>query len=502
MRVCARGIVLASLLGCSASEPPRTVSGVSSLVLQQDDGTQTSVPDPNLNVIAAWAPTGSIVSEVLPMGPGYVRLPASTQPDGGFAVEGVPQGPYFLQVDEEAHSSTLENRTYLASFYPFVSSSPDLSWLMFVGRPDAVVAQSGVDFTLSVDGLKPWNPTAPPGLSGWFYRGDLLEFFGTQINTWTSMSAGLAAGATNASKRLFFNGLPDASKGDFEYVLQFSTSPIGSGATLGQQAAVSRFARLELTVPDGTTATQSVTLADAPQTGSFNTRLAASKWAPLIRDSNPAMVPVPGGQVYRIIAFPDPLAFPNHTGETFPIQLASVMSPPLLDVDYGTLSYGQVLAPAWHEVREVMLVASTDASNPYDGNFVYWSQEAMPAAGDAVPLIGPARSPKIQGLDAFQPQSGVGLTPVISWSPPRVGTPTSYIVYLFAASGTPRYVGLTFTLYGATSLQVPPGFLEKGSTYQLVIDSFLAPWDTLGRAPRRTGVPFARAETVAAVFSP
>jgi hypothetical protein len=51
-------------------------------------------------------------------------------------------------------------------------------------------------------------------------------------------------------------------------------------------------------------------------------------------------------------------------------------------------------------------------------------------------------------------------------------------------------------------LQVPPGFREKGSTYQLTIGARQAPWDALGRAPLRTGVPFASAECLAAAFAP
>jgi hypothetical protein len=90
MRVCARGVVLASLLGCRAAEPPRTVSGAFSFVFQKDDGTQTVLAAAgNQAAIAAWAlPSGSIGSVVPFLGPGSVRLPASMPYGGGFPDRG------------------------------------------------------------------------------------------------------------------------------------------------------------------------------------------------------------------------------------------------------------------------------------------------------------------------------------------------------------------------------------------------------------------------------
>jgi hypothetical protein len=120
-----------------------------------------------------------------------------------------------------------------------------------------------------------------------------------------------------------------------------------------------------------------------------------------------------------------------------------------------------------------------------------------------VPVLGPPLSPKIQGLDAFQPQSGVGLTPVVSWSPPSLGTPTSYEVGVSPTGPGSFYASLSFTVYGQTSLRIPPGFLVSGVSYQLSISSFQAPWDTLGRPPMRTGAPWATANSLSsATFTP
>jgi hypothetical protein len=509
MRTRASGVVLALLLGCSgAPETPRTIRGAFATVYQADDGTKTPKPGNDtgydVKAVAAWVPSGS----------GYVKFPVSTAPQqaGGFAIEGVPQGAYFLEVDQGAPDSDPMGSSFWASFYPFVTSTPDLSSVR-PGRGD--FAAQSVDFTLSIDGLSPWNPAPPQNLTGWWLGGDHLSFVGSQINTSLTLAANtsLPAGATSASKRVPLgssaarSGLPDASKGDVEFVYQLSTSAVGTGASLGGKRVATRFARIgDLTVPDGTSATDTLSLADAPQTGSLSTNIAASKWAPLLQQSNPAMVPVPGGQNLEILAYPVWIAFPD-LSQSLPVLLASVVSPPLLDVNYGPIAYGQFLGSPWHEVRRLVLVASAEVPQPgtTDTRSIltfFESWEAMPATGDPAPVLGPPLSPKIQGLDAFVAQSGVGLTPVISWSPPSLGTPTSYTVGLSAVSGTPLYRGMLFGVYGATSLQLPPGFLEKGSTYQLTISAFQAPWDALGRAPLRAGVPFASADCVAAVFAP
>lgn len=50
-----------------------------------------------------------------------------------------------------------------------------------------------------------------------------------------------------------------------------------------------------------------------------------------------------------------------------------------------------------------------------------------PAPTDPIaPVLGPPTAPLLNGVDAFVPQSGVGLQPTFSWSPPNLGTATSY----------------------------------------------------------------------------
>ena len=69
-------------------------------------------------------------------------------------------------------------------------------------------------------------------------------------------------------------------------------------------------------------------------------------------------------------------------------------------------------------------------------------------------------------LRAFADQAGVGETPVLSWTPPSVGTPTGYLVEVFrleaAGAGTTRTPVLRYATAHVTVI-LPPGLLEVWS---------------------------------------
>ena len=64
------------------------------------------------------------------------------------------------------------------------------------------------------------------------------------------------------------------------------------------------------------------------------------------------------------------------------------------------------------------------------------------------------------------------------------------------------FQSLAMTVHGATSLTVPPGFLEAGSQYSAVIEANSAPWDLPDVPAFRTGLPLAYAECALGTFSP
>jgi hypothetical protein len=478
----------------------RTVSGTIATVYWADDGTKTTRPGTlglGMTVPAIWVPAGR----------NYRRVPVSFGADWSFSVQNVPEGPYFLEVDTKWDATTT-----WAQLVELTTSSPDLSTVV-TARPDVEIETRQTDFTLDIAGLTPWvNPSAG-------FTGDMLLFAGSQAHIYGRPQVAMpppVAGATSWHatydwKRMSSAqaiALPDASKGDVEFVYQRSTSSIGSGATQGMAHVATRFLRLDnLTLHDGVPGSASVTLADAPQTGALRANLRNSRWAALLADANPATKPW-GNQGVSVLAIPRSLEFPDQPGLVAGTSLVWIQGPPLSDLDYGTVRYGQFLGPGWKETRYVLYQATADvpvpgSATPYTAWPTFMSFEAMLADDDIVPVLGPPRSPRIEGRDAFQAQTGVGFRPTISWSPPRLGAATSYVVRVDAVGGSSaQFASVSMTVYGVTSMQVPDGLLTLGAQYAVTITSVSAPWDKLDRPPFRTGMPYSASDCVTAVFSP
>ena len=478
----------------------RTVHGTIATVYWADDGSKATLPGtlgPGMTVPAIWVPTGK----------NYRRIAVSFGADSSFSISDVPEGPYFLEVDQKWDATTT-----WAQLIELTGSHPDLSTVT-TARPDVQVSSKTTSFTLDLAGLTPWvRPSTG-------FTGDMLLVAGAQAHVYgrpTVASPAPAGGATTWHAAYDWKqmstaeaiALPDAAKGDVEFVYQRSTSPIGSGASQGVAHVATRFSRLDgLTLQDGIAGSASVTLADAPKTGALRANLRNSRWAQLLADANPATQP-DGNQGVSVLAIPRSIEFPDQPGLSAGTSLAWIQGPPLADADYGTVPYGQFLGPDWKEVRYVVYLATADvpvpgSSAPYTARPSFTSFESMPGDDEIVPVLGPPRSPTIEGRDAFQAQAGVGLRPTLSWSPPRLGAATSYVVRLDATGGvTSPFPSVLLTVYGVTSVQVPDGLLTAGAQYAATITAVSAPWDKLDRAPFRTGVPYSRSDCVTAVFSP
>ena len=169
------------------------------------------------------------------------------------------------------------------------TSTPDLS-MIAAARPDVQIATHSPQVTLDISNLLPW--VYPSGA----YTGDLLMVAGSQANAFgRPHSVRPAAAATTWHGTFDWNlmatsttpaGLPDVSKGDVEFIYQRATRPLGGG--VAHWAA--RYQRLDnLTLTDGTPASLSAMLADAPQTGSLHVDLRGTQWAALARLSQPAV---------------------------------------------------------------------------------------------------------------------------------------------------------------------------------------------------------------------
>ncbi len=119
--------------------------------------------------------------------------------------------------------------------------------------------------------------------------------------------------------------------------------------------------------------------------------------------------------------------------------------------------------------------------------------------------LSPPRFVRINGESATVNRTGVGVTPVIEWSPPTVGTPGTFVVTFYKL--TPQGTTLTQSLVAQvrtpfSRLRVPPFALTVGEAYVAYVTAFT----TTGFDPRRFGFhndrESGRAALVTAIFIP
>ena len=486
--------------------PTRTVSGALSTVFWRDDGTKTSRE-------GAVYPPMAVKAILVPNGSGYDRL-AVPGSGASFSVPGVPEGRYFLQVDTTYPPTSSSAEAIFTQLIELTTSQPDLSTVLS-GRPDLEIAiEGGSPVTLDVANLFPWTPASNGVLA------DAILLASAQGHAFVRPSGAQRITAGSTSARLSFDwwtlssgiraGLPDASKGDVAYLYQRSTRPIGAGATAGVARVASRFQRLDgLTVRSGTPTAIQASLADAPQTGSIHVDLRNAQFAALLPQVNALATPDFQAGGVSVLAVPHSVDFPDMPDDATS-SLLWVQGPATTNVDYGDVSYGQFLGPSWRESRYIVYLI--DVNLPVPGNTATYPASAAlislvpaPDTTPVAPALGPPRSVQINGKDASVAQSSVGLSPLISWSPPALGTATSYVARIELVNlgpATPGLQQLWISVYSGTSVQVPAGFLQSGRQYVLTVAANSAPWDALDRPPFRTGTPFHTADCVSAIFTP
>jgi len=512
-----RSILVAALLLAACGAPPslRTVSGSLKTTYWLDDGSKITVSSP--------PPNGQMVTAILiPDGiaAGYTIIPITLDSNQGFMVSNVPEGPYFLQLDSARYEfcqgcpgpPPYDHRAEVVftQLIELRADSPDLNYVT-AGRLDVVASGPNQMWVihLEVSGLAPWVVGDP--LTPWV-PGDSVATTSSQASHYGNFApTSIPPGSTVAGGNWFsFGGLPDASKHDVLFAYQLSTSTVADGSSAGTVAASSRFARLTDLTMTPSTSNVNVTLTNsAPQTGEVPADIRYSQFAALAPLVHPTAVPSGFGAYVSVWAVPHSVEYPDTPGpfeRTSVFQLANVPAP-VTDVNYGTLHYGEFLDPLWKTYRTVRYAFDTQIPfDAYVGGGSITSKVPMPAEpGPMVPVLGPPTQPRIEGRDAFADQNGVGLQPVITWSPPTLGQPTSYQITI-SRQTQPVIVGetrvISAIIYSGRIFKLPPGFLRQGSQYTAKISARLAPWDTFDHAVFREGVPFHTADCVTGIFSP
>jgi hypothetical protein len=490
----------------------RTVTGTFSTIYQKDDGSRTSVAGLNPN-----QPTPDAI--VFSNGNGYTSVPLTVAPDGTFSVPDIPGGTYYLQTEQVQFSLNALAPVFEGvqiNLIPLTSDTPDLSTVVH-GRADAAPITRPSPVTLNVTGLEPWSNASP--FRGQFYavtpqaQGDESVFLTPPLP---------APGITSLSvtfdwqENVFdgFTRLPDASKGDVTYFIQRNTQPMSGGCG---GAVTKRFARsTTFTVPDGGGITAPVDLQPVSLTNSIATAASFSKFATLVPSINPQalLLPDPAGLTSpeagaSLFAVPGSLSYPDFTGLGVVPRMAAYAYPSTTaDTDCGTLAYGGILDPPFQTMRNFAYLAGVilDADGTDIGlNPIIGAQEDASKVSNAIePKLGPVASPRINGKDAFQAQTGVGQTPTLSWSQPKIGSASDYTVNIQMLSGPDTesdVIQIVAGVHGGNSFTLPAGLLKAGKTYVATITAVDESSHDPNR-PLRSGLPIYTADAVTNTFTP
>jgi hypothetical protein len=191
--------------------------------------------------------------------------------------------------------------------------------------------------------------------------------------------------------------------------------------------------------------------------------------------------------------------------------LTLFLNPGAMDIDLGTLHYGNPFPAEWGTVAAASCYFGVTYQAPGAGSTVTRSAavivelDGATLHGPIAPLVGPPSNPQVAGLDAFTARSGIGTTPTVSWGPPAVGTATSYrvtVVELYADAGKSNSRSVAVLRTVASSVQIPPGVMAAGKAYYLRIAAVTAASGDITTHPYRYALPDGSAELLTATIVP
>jgi hypothetical protein len=368
------------------------------------------------------------------------------------------------------------------------SHNVDLGHL-YLGRLGEQRPIAGTHLMLDITGLEPWA------------EGDTLSLTSIGATLYGAMQGQppISPGATSISgydvdyTQVGYDGnIIDGSAGDKAFVTQTSSRSFDGGTyeTITKVLSPENFS-----MANGQSTTLSGALADVSQ----DQHLAGSWQRSAFRAQ---MQTVSAGQlpptdVFEVYA--DPGGSERTSG--YEPQVSWVSGAGSGDVNVS-IDYGNPFPVDW----KPMVFASVDYTVSYDTpagqlSGFGWVGVALPAAsqmGTITPGIGPVQNVRVGGQDPAGGLTGVGLTPMLSWSAPALGHPTAYDVSVFGIVDTQEQ-GLATLTTTQTSVRIPPGILRSGSPYLFVINA------TTGvdiARPNRLSYPNANATFVTGVVTP
>lgn len=427
--------------------------------------------------------TGAIIRALVPAGDGsFTSYPGAVTAAGVFEIPGVPEGPYYLNVD--------------GRFIVTSARTIDIGRHV-VGRSTQRSLAGSATLTLEIDGMIPWQ------------QGDFLELYAPNAGAaYSSVEAGSEVapmvGATSLSHGVDYRDaeLPmalDPALGDEAFLIHGSGKVSAEGVPYRALGAIAHL--LPFAIDTGAEISVPATFEAVAQDRDRTIDWRATTYNAMLTGA------VPGGATQFTNSLLGVVEVDERTYYSVPV-LFSLQAPAAADVQ-ATVSYGNPFPAAWKEhvqmsfngFRSLSLDGRSGFSVATAGLFA----EADMLAGPIQPGIGPVQNVRVAGRDGTSDLNGITPRPAITWEPPALGTPTSYVVQVvrLVPSGTTRWSRQTVgrVLTTGTSVTLPEGILMPGAPHFIVVRAQSHP-GALERFPYASREPLVWTDRITTVFKP
>jgi hypothetical protein len=447
-----------------------------------------------------------------------------TTQDGAGVIQGVPQSDYYLT------AGTYRYRT--------ADRSVDVGWTQ-QGRESVELAPTGTVLDVSVSGLDAWQVLTSNAAVG-----DSLELvnFGAGDGYFGldgAVNGGLIAGATSAEARFqldttttqYFPDLFDASLGDTTYLTQLAQrSTVNGDAAYPYQQLLKWYSpSSQQTLSGGSVNSLSATMVNAPVSTLKSVQFLRSQFRAL--SVNPAAT---FSGEYIDLAAINGYSTDGYYGSGADLAVVEIDSSSNCttanlptscpDNNLGDLAYGNPFPAGWQPFWYVSSTSQISFQLPgTTAPYVYFPasivQDRLSGLATAkgysiAPVAQPIAQPQIANgaaapVSLFADQTGVGLTPTLSWTAPSAA-PTDYTIRIFqlsGSSGAPTAGNRirSFKVPGwMTSFTVPSGVLQTGDWYFVAVWAVIQDggYNSAPMAPFKNGVHYASSPIVSNKFQP
>lgn len=425
----------------------------------------------------------SMEAWVLTADGGFTAYPAMRARDGTFEIPGVPEGPYYLNLD---------GRHIVTS-----ARTLDLGTRIMGRRTQHRIATSA-SLTFDVQGMIAWQPN------------DFLELYapdaGAAFSSLQRFSGTPPAdGATTLDITTDYRGaeLPmaiDSSAGDKAFLIHnaslVSTEDVPYQA-LGAIAHLDPFS-----LADGGAATARGTFDLVPQDRQRIIDWRTTAFTSLISNAMPGEAESFSNNLIGFVNVDESLSY------SLPM-LFSVTEPMNADVRV-TVSYGNPFPSAWKE--KVRVSVSGFQQHVMGGRSGYsFAGAGFEVSADDLssvaiqPMLGAVQNLRVAGSDGAGVITGLPANPVVTWDPPALGTADSYVVAVvrFVPDGSRlvRRTSATFFTAG-TSVTLPGNILARGEPHYLRVRARSHPDLAFERSEFANTYPRAWADRITTLFTP